>query len=127
VFRWGFTQNGQFRVKSMYSTLITGNIWDNKFLWKLKLSLKIKNFLWYLNKVVTLTKGNLARRNWTRSKSCILCAQDENIQHLNVIPYTYISMTHFQPFSGHAAMPRVAVLQPSGHFFIYQSSTFIFL
>jgi hypothetical protein len=61
VFRWGFTQNWQFTVKSIYSTLITGNIWHNKFLWKLKLPLKIKILLWYLNKGVTLTKDNLAR------------------------------------------------------------------
>jgi hypothetical protein len=66
----------------MYSALITGNIWQNKFLCKLKLPLKINFFLWYLNKGVTLTKNNLARRNWTGCKSWNFWAHDENIQHL---------------------------------------------
>jgi hypothetical protein len=40
----------------MYSALITGNIWRNKFLWKPKLPLRIKFSLWHLNKRVTHTK-----------------------------------------------------------------------
>lgn len=35
----------------------------NKTLWKLKMSLKIKIFMWYLFKGVILTKDNLARMN----------------------------------------------------------------
>jgi hypothetical protein len=31
-------------------------------LWKLKLSLKIKIFIWYLGRGVVLTKDNLAKR-----------------------------------------------------------------
>jgi hypothetical protein len=53
-FRWGLSQNGVFRVRSMYKAMILKNIWDNMILWKLKLPLKIKIFLWYLNKGVTL-------------------------------------------------------------------------
>ena len=34
---------------------------DNKDLWKLRLPLKIKIFMWYLKRGVTLTKDNLAR------------------------------------------------------------------
>jgi hypothetical protein len=82
VFRWGLNQNGIFTVRTMYNALITGNVWENRILWKLKLPLKIKNFLWYLNKGVTLTKDNLAKRNWTGCKSCAFCAHDESIQHL---------------------------------------------
>jgi hypothetical protein len=82
VFRWGLTQNGQFTVKSVYSSLIMGNIWQNRFLWKLKVPLKIKIFLRYLNKGVTLTKDNLVMRNWIGSKNCVFCAHEENIQHL---------------------------------------------
>jgi hypothetical protein len=35
----------------------------NKQLWKLKVPLKIKIFMWYLKKEVILTKDNLVRRN----------------------------------------------------------------
>jgi hypothetical protein len=61
VFRWGLNQNGTFSVRTMYNAMITGNIWDNRILWKLKLPLKIKIFLWYLNKGVILTKDNLSK------------------------------------------------------------------
>jgi hypothetical protein len=46
-FRWGHTENGIFKVRSMYYTIIVRNIWENRLLWKLKLPLKIKIFLWY--------------------------------------------------------------------------------
>jgi hypothetical protein len=35
----------------------------NKYLWKLKLPLKIKIFVWFLFKGVTLIKDNLLKRN----------------------------------------------------------------
>jgi hypothetical protein len=51
-------------------------------LWKLKIPLRIKIFLWYLKREVVLTKDNLARRNWNGGKQCVLCFQPETIQHL---------------------------------------------
>jgi hypothetical protein len=42
VFRWGLNQNGLFTVRSMYNALTTGNVWENRLIWKLKLPLKIK-------------------------------------------------------------------------------------
>ncbi|MFB5604543.1 MAG: hypothetical protein ACE5RK_09090, partial [Candidatus Nitrosomaritimum aestuariumsis] len=82
VFRWGLNQNGIFKVRTMYNAMTTGSIWSNRLLWKLKLPLKIKIFLWYLNKCVTLIKDNLVRRNWTGSTSCAFCNREETIQHL---------------------------------------------
>lgn len=49
---------------------------------KLKIPLKIKVFLWYLQKGVTLTKDNLAKRNWQGSVRCCFCSSLETIQHL---------------------------------------------
>jgi hypothetical protein len=80
-FRWGHTKNWIFTVRSMYSTIIVQNIWENRLLWKLKLRLKII-FLWYLNKGVTITKDNLVHRNWTGNTKCASCDCEENIQHL---------------------------------------------
>jgi hypothetical protein len=81
-FEWGLNQNGIFKVRSMYHGMFIGNIWDNRLLWKLKLPLKIKIFLWYLNKGVTLIKDNLVRRNWIGSTKCVFCDRDETIQYL---------------------------------------------
>jgi hypothetical protein len=66
----------------MYNAMTTGNIWHNRLLWKLILPLKIKIFLWHLNKGVTLTKDNLVRRNWTGTTTCVFCASEETIHHL---------------------------------------------
>lgn len=50
-------------------------------LWKLKVPLKIKIFMWYLIKGVVLTKDNLAKRNWHGSKKCMFYDLNENIKH----------------------------------------------
>jgi hypothetical protein len=54
----------------------------NSMIWKLKLPLKIKIFLWYLERGVILNKDNLIQRNWRGGKQCVFCSQPESIQHL---------------------------------------------
>jgi hypothetical protein len=54
----------------------------NTFIWKLKLPLKIKVFMWYLYKRVIITKDNLARRQWQGDRNCCFCSSNESIQHL---------------------------------------------
>ena len=50
IFRWNPRQSGQFLVRSMYLALINNGYIDrNKFIWKLKLPLKIKIFMWLKN------------------------------------------------------------------------------
>ena len=72
-----------FTVSSMYSALISnGNVQFDKHLWKLKMPLKNKIFMWYLKRGVILTKDNLARQNWNGNKQCCFCSSDETIQHL---------------------------------------------
>jgi hypothetical protein len=64
-FVWGLYQNGLFSIKSMYRALSgIQAISYNTLIWKLKLPLKIKVFLWYLYKGVILTKNNLTRQQW---------------------------------------------------------------
>jgi hypothetical protein len=83
VIRWKLHQHGKYSVHSLYLALISnGMIERNKMLWRLKVPLKIKIFMWYMKKEVVLTKDNLARRNWTGSKQCSFCLRDESIQHL---------------------------------------------
>ena len=62
-FKWTLTQNSFFAVKSMYRDLmLTNSLPCNSLVWKIKVPLKIKIFLWYLQKGVTLTKDNLLKR-----------------------------------------------------------------
>jgi hypothetical protein len=82
-FRWDFTRTGMFSVKSMYSYLIDASPpFQHKKIWKLNIPLKIKIFLWYLQKGVILTKDNLARKNWRGSQKCVGCNSNETIRHL---------------------------------------------
>jgi hypothetical protein len=68
-FRWNLTISGLFSVKSMYNTSINnGLVFYHKLIWKLKLPLNIKIFLWYLLKGMVLKKDNLIRRNWQSNK-----------------------------------------------------------
>jgi hypothetical protein len=78
-----------FTVSSMYQYLINqGTPFMNKFIWKLKIPLKIKIFLWYIQRVVILIKGNLAKRNWFGSMKCCFCDKNETIRYL-FLDYQY--------------------------------------
>lgn len=83
TFRWSLHQHGKFSVHSMYRALINGMVFPiNRYLWKLKIPLKIKIFLWFLLNGVILTKDNLAKRQWNGSTKCCFCSLYETIQHL---------------------------------------------
>ena len=48
---WKLHNNGQFSVRSMYQKLINQQVpFRHKYIWKLKIPLKIKIFFWYLLK-----------------------------------------------------------------------------
>jgi hypothetical protein len=52
-------------------------------IWKLKFPLKVKSFVWYLQKKrVVPTKDNLAGRQWNGSLNCCFCNLEETTQHL---------------------------------------------
>jgi hypothetical protein len=53
-----------------------------KYLWKIKVPLKIRIFIWFLHQKVTLTKDNLVKRKCTGCTKCIFCGTHETIDHL---------------------------------------------
>ena len=59
---WNLMDNGSFMVQFMYMDYMHGH---TPYLWKLKVPLKIKVFMWLLQRKIILTKDNLAKRNWT--------------------------------------------------------------
>jgi hypothetical protein len=82
-FRWALHQSQVFSVKTMYRALnITHALPFNMHTWSLKVSLKINIFMWCLYKGVTLTKDNIARKNWQGDLKCSFYNADKNIQHL---------------------------------------------
>jgi hypothetical protein len=51
TFRWNLTKSGLFSVRSLYLHLVdTQPPFQHKMIWKLKIPLKIKIFLWYLQR-----------------------------------------------------------------------------
>jgi hypothetical protein len=83
IFTWDLHRHCNFTAQSMYQYLINQDTpFVNKFLWKLKIPLKIKIFLWYIQRGVILTKDNLVKRNSSESKKCCFCDLNETIQHL---------------------------------------------
>jgi hypothetical protein len=62
-FKWHLTTTVSFLVKSMYADIMNGHtVFLKKYLWKIKVPLKIRIFMWFLYKNVILTKDNLAKR-----------------------------------------------------------------
>jgi len=68
----------------MYAALINNRVKVSQDIWKIKIPMKIKVFLWYLKKGVILTKDNLVRRNWNGDSTCCFCHLPETIKHLLV-------------------------------------------
>jgi hypothetical protein len=53
-----------------------------KFLWKTKIPMKVRIFLWLMVKCSVLTKDNLMRKGWTGDPHCHFCNKTESIDHL---------------------------------------------
>jgi hypothetical protein len=67
----------------MYQAFLdTDVVPHNSYLWKIKIPLKIKVFLWLLYREVILIKDNLVKRNWHGNIMCCFCDSFETIQHL---------------------------------------------
>jgi hypothetical protein len=61
-FVWGLTTNDLFTVKFMCEDLMSDHTpFPRKYLWKVKIPLKIKIFMWFLSNKVLLTRDNLAK------------------------------------------------------------------
>lgn len=54
----------------------------NMHIWRAKIPLKIKIFIWLIQQNAILTKDNLIRRNWKGNKFCAFCNEEETISHL---------------------------------------------
>jgi hypothetical protein len=63
IFKWSLNSNGQFIVNSIYQAFIDTNIVpNNSYLWKIRIPLKIKVFIWLLYREAILTKDNLVKK-----------------------------------------------------------------
>jgi hypothetical protein len=83
TFRWNLTEPRSSTVRSLYLHLLVRQPpFRHKMIWKLKIPLKIKIFLWYLQRGLVLTKDNLAKKNWKGRQKYCECNSNETIKHL---------------------------------------------
>lgn len=86
-FNFCLCAKGLFSVQSVYAYLINSNFhFHRKQIWKFKLPLKVKIFLWYLSRVVIITNGNLDKNNWIGSN--YFYQEEDYIQHLFFVMIT---------------------------------------
>jgi hypothetical protein len=82
-FVWSLTIAGSFSVKSMYLEYMNGHTkYLHRYIWKIKVPLKIKIFMWFFHKKVILTKDNILKRSWQGCTTYCFCDKDESIHHL---------------------------------------------
>jgi hypothetical protein len=53
-----------------------------RFMWKIKIPMRVKTFLWFVLKGSILTRDVLLHRGGSCSKSCLFCGSNESIDHL---------------------------------------------
>lgn len=83
IISWKLESRGKFSVKSTYNAVTSCDYGHNyKYIWKGKISAKIKIFLWLVANNALLTKDNMIRRKWIGDPSCYFCQQPETVSHL---------------------------------------------
>jgi zinc-binding in reverse transcriptase len=83
---WRWSNSGVFTTNSYYYWLEFGGIKSPQFqiTWSAYISLKIKIFLWLVQKNKILTKENLRKRGWQGDTKCIFYNELETTEHLFV-------------------------------------------
>ena len=80
---WKLNKNGKFSVKSMYKRLSScGADIFFKVLWKEKLPLQIKIWLWLIWHNAIATKDNMRKRKWVGNYTSRFYPENETISHL---------------------------------------------
>ncbi|WVZ70546.1 LOW QUALITY PROTEIN: hypothetical protein U9M48_019205 [Paspalum notatum var. saurae] len=82
--KFKLANNGKFVTKSMCMLMLDGGVVDidGKRIWKEKLLLKIKIFLWMAMRDKIHSAEQLTRRNWKGSDLCKLCRGLETSSHI---------------------------------------------
>jgi hypothetical protein len=81
--KWALEPHGKFSVSSLYRKINQGpSLLHEKLLWKARLPLKIKIFLWQMAKGKMLANEQIHRRHGRSNGQCVLCGQVESINHI---------------------------------------------
>jgi hypothetical protein len=80
---WSLNKNAIFSTRSIY-TLLEKNLAGSHYnwIWKSKIPLKIKIFMWQMCQDAILTSENMKKRKWPGAPTCSFCRQVESNNHL---------------------------------------------
>ena len=80
---WALESSKKFTTKSLYRFLTDCGVASRmaRYIWKAKLSLKIKFFLWQIFNKLQVAQS-LIKRGWKGSKGCCICGKSESVDHL---------------------------------------------
>ena len=82
--RWALEKSGEFTTKSMYRWLLHRGVVNKRLrgVWKSKLPMKLKVFLWQIFHDKLQTGAELKKRKWRGSEKCNLCGKLETVDHI---------------------------------------------
>ncbi len=82
---WRWNTSDLFSTRNAYLFLACSGVRDCKipFIWKAKVPLRVKVFMWLAARNRILTADILARRGWPGPSICVFCScSEENLEHL---------------------------------------------
>jgi hypothetical protein len=84
IVTWGLTASKMFTTSSLYKLRMTGGVAKklNRQIWKCKVPLKVRIFLWQDLQDRLQTGQQLRAMGWKGSECCVLCEGKENADHL---------------------------------------------
>jgi hypothetical protein len=82
--RWMLTTHGGFTTASLYRHWSFPEVRDViiEEMWRSKLPLKIKNFMWLVQRGRLQMVDNLIRKQWKGGKFCQFCQAEKSVDHL---------------------------------------------
>ena len=81
---WVLEKSGRFTTKSMYRWFLHRGVLNKRLcrIWKCRLPVKIKVFLWQISNNRIPTGAELKKRNWRGSAVCNICETSETADHI---------------------------------------------
>lgn len=81
---WALEKSRVYSTKSLYNCLTHGGVNDkiNDLIWKSKIPLKVKVFLWQVFHKKLQTALALSRRGWHGNPLCSVCNLVETVDHI---------------------------------------------
>lgn len=81
---WGLNRKNQFTTKSLYRFLTDRGVPSKatRYIWKSKVPLKIKFFLWHVFNNKLQVAQNFIKKGWHRDGVCSLCGCEEIVNHI---------------------------------------------